>query len=64
METKEVIVYQTFLEKVREENSDEYAELKDILSRYTVLLSSRDELEKRQGELTAQLDHTKKHVAQ
>ena len=53
METREVLVYQTFLEKVREENSDEYAELKDILSRHTVLNASKDELEKRRDELTS-----------
>lgn len=50
-EIKEVEVYQKFLEKVREENSDEYSEINDVLSRYKVLISSRTELEKRRKDL-------------
>jgi hypothetical protein len=47
MQTKAVAPYLAFLERVREENSDEYQEVKDILSRHTVLITSREELEKR-----------------
>ena len=36
--------YQIFLEKVREKNSDEYAEISDILSRYTTLTKAHKNL--------------------
>ena len=38
--------YQKFLEKVREENSDEYTSIADILKRYNVLKKSGKDLEK------------------
>ena len=36
--------YQIFLERVREKNSDEYAEISDILARYTTLTKANNNL--------------------
>ena len=52
VEIKEVEIYQKFLEKVREENSDEYSEINDVLSRYKVLTSSRKDLEKKRNNMS------------
>ena len=43
-ESTAVQKYRDVLERVREENSDEYSEIKDILARYTVLQKSKSDL--------------------
>jgi hypothetical protein len=48
MENRAVDKYRDFLERVREENSDEYSEIKDILARYTVLQKSKADLTQKQ----------------
>jgi chromosome segregation ATPase len=55
-ETEAVAIYQDYLQKVRNDNPDEYGELKDILSRYRVLIKSSSELKARQQELANQLE--------
>lgn len=52
MESAEVEKYKDFLEKVRQENSDEYSEIKDILARFAILQKSKADLTERQQSLT------------
>ena len=40
--------YEKFLEKVKEANPDEFAELIDILSRYKQLVAKNEELKNKQ----------------
>lgn len=62
-ETEAISVYQDYLQKVKNENPDEYTELKDILSRYKVLIKSQSELKAKQLELSRQLDSKTSSVA-
>lgn len=62
MESAEVEKYKDFLEKVRQENSDEYSEIKDILSRFAVLQKSKADLTEKQQALTNQLEKKKTAV--
>jgi hypothetical protein len=55
-ETEAVAIYQDYLQKVRNDNPDEYGELKDILSRYRVLIKSSGELKTRQQDLAKHLE--------
>ena len=56
--------FEQFLEKVKEQNSDEFQELNDILSRYYTLKGSNDKLQTTQKQFTDQLDNLNKYIAQ
>ena len=62
MESAEVEKYKDFLEKVRQENSDEYSEIKDILARFAVLQKSKADLTEKQDALSKQLERKRTAV--
>ena len=48
--------FEVFLERVKEQNPDEFSELADILSRYQTLKDSNERLQENQKFFTEQLD--------
>lgn len=55
--------FEQFLERVKEQNQDEFQELNDILSRYYTLKGSNDNLVKTQRQFTEQLDGLNKQIS-
>jgi chromosome segregation ATPase len=56
--------YDDFLERVKDNNQDEFAELQDILSRYKQLQGKNEELHETQDTYTTTLDHKTKELTQ
>jgi cell shape-determining protein MreC len=56
--------YEHFLEKVREANPDEFAELIDILSRYKQLVAKNEELKKKQDEYNEEHERISRELSQ
>ena len=54
--------FENFLDRVREENQDEFSELQDILSRYAQLATKNKELLSVQENYQKQLDEKTKGV--
>lgn len=52
--------FETFLEKVKEQNPDEFQELPDILSRYQTLKTSNEKLQENQKKYMEELDYLNK----
>ena len=48
--------FEVFLEKVKEQNPDEFGELHDILSRYKTLKESNEKLQTNQNAFTEEID--------
>jgi chromosome segregation ATPase len=56
--------YDEFLERVKDANQDEFAELQDILSRYKQLQGKNHELHATQAKYTTELDQKTKELTQ
>ena len=56
--------FEIFLEKVKEQHSDEFQELHDILSRYKTLTSAKSKLETQQNLLVKELDRVTVLIAE
>lgn len=56
--------FDTFLERVREEHSDDFDEIQAIVNRYEVLEGNNKELHNTQKKLTQELDTKTKELTQ
>ncbi len=52
--------FEQFLERVKENNPDEFQELHDILSRYQTLKASNERLQENQRKFIEEVDHLNK----
>ena len=55
--------FELFLERVKENNPDEFQELHDILSRYQTLKASNERLQENQRKFIEEVDHLNKQIA-
>ena len=55
--------FEMFLERVKENNPDEFQELHDILSRYQTLKASNERLQENQRKFTEEVDMLNKQIA-
>ena len=55
--------FEMFLERVKENNPDEFQELHDILSRYQTLKASNERLQENQRKFIEEVDHLNKQIA-
>ena len=62
-EKKGVLAYQEFLERVREQFSDEYNEVRDIRDRHTTLKGSNEELSAKLAAMNNELEAKKKEFS-
>ena len=54
--------YEEYLEEVKDDNSDEYQEVADILSRYQTLKKSNDDLGETKGNQEIKLERLKNEM--